>query len=103
MKLLFLCNQGQNRSKTAAQIFADRFETESAGLYSNNPVSVSQLRGADTIIVMEQRHRSEIATRFPEIYLQKRILSLAIPDIYRFNQPELVSLLKSRLAELQLL
>jgi len=100
MKLLFLCNQGQNRSKTAAQLFADRFETESAGLYNSNPVTKSPLAWADTIIVMEERHRTEIASRFPAIYLQKRILTLNIPDIFRYDQPELISLLKSRLAQL---
>ncbi len=100
MKLLFLCNQGQNRSKTAAQLFADRFETESAGLFCSDPVVLSQLRWADTIIVMEDRHRTEIARRFPAIYLQKRILTLSIPDIYRYDQPELLSLLKSSMTEL---
>ena len=100
MRILFICNQGQNRSKTAAQLFADRFETQSAGLFSRNPVAASQLCWADTIIVMEDRHRTEIASLFPAMYMRKRIVSLNIPDIYAYNQSELIDLLKTRMADL---
>ena len=94
MDILFICNQGKNRSKTAAQLFSGRFQTASAGLYSNTPVTETQLAQADVIIVMEEKHRTEIAERFPRVYLQKRILVLGIPDVYRYGQPELVQLLK---------
>ena len=49
---------------------------------------------------MEERHRQEIAYRFPRVYLHKQILMLGIPDIYRYGQPELVRLLKLRMSEL---
>jgi len=100
MKVLFICNQGQHRSKTAGEIFRDRFEAKSAGLYNSQPVTKRQLSWADTIIVMEDSRRTEIAERFPTIYLQKRILSFDIPDIYRWNQPELINLLKSKMDDL---
>jgi predicted protein tyrosine phosphatase len=96
MKILFICNQNQNRSRTAAELFKGRFETKSAGLFNSRPVTKSQISWADTVIVMEDSQRSEIAKRFPELYMQKRILSLDIPDIYSHNQPELVDLLKSK-------
>lgn len=100
MKVLFICNQNRNRSKTAKEIFRNKFETKSAGLYAARPITKKQLLRADAIIVMEDGQRREIAKRFPDIYMQKRILSLDIPDIYRYKQPELISILKSKVNEL---
>ena len=99
MNLLFICNQNKNRSKTAAELFKDRFKTKSAGLYNSKSVTKKQLSWADTIIVMEDAQRSEIAKKFPDIYMEKRIISLNIQDVYQFNQPELIDLLKSRMDE----
>ena len=97
MKVLFICNQNQNRSKTAEQLFKGKFETKSAGLYNDNPVTEKQISWADIVIVMEDGQRTEIANRFPKLYMQKKILSLNIPDMYFHNQPELVNMLKSRI------
>ncbi len=99
MKILFICNQKKNRSKTAELLFQKRFDARSAGLYNSNPVNEEDLHWADVIVVMEDAQRSEIGRRFPSAYLQKRIVSLDIPDIYRCNDPALVELLKQRMAE----
>ena len=96
MNVLFICNQNQNRSKTAAEIFKGEFNTKSAGLYNQKPVTGKQLSWADIVIVMEEDHRSEIAKRFPKQYMQKRILSFEIPDIFSYNDAKLVSTLKSK-------
>lgn len=96
MNVLLICNQGKNRSKTAAELFAGRFQIESAGLYSGPFVTDEQLRKADVTIVMEEKHRREIAKHFPSAYMQKQILVLEIPDIYCHGQPALVEALKSR-------
>lgn len=100
MNVLFICNQNENRSKTAANIFKNKFKTKSAGLYNEKPVTEKQLSWADTIIVMEDEQRSEIAKRFPKQYMQKQIFSLNIPDIYHYNQPELIEILKNKINEL---
>ena len=97
MKVLFICNQNENRSKTAEGLFKERFKTKSAGLFNEKPVAVKELDWADVIIVMEDFQRSEIAKRFPKHYIKKRILSLNIPDVYYYKQPELVNILKSRM------
>jgi len=81
-----------HRSKTAERIFKDKFETKSAGLYNDNPVSEEQLEWADLILVMEEHQREEIAKRFPKI--KKKIICLDIPDIYFYNQPALINKLK---------
>ena len=96
MRVLFICNQNQNRSKTAEEIFRESYETKSAGLYNEKPVSEKQIQWADLVVVMDDNQRLELSKRFPKQYLQKRILSLDIPDIYRYRQPELISLLNLR-------
>lgn len=100
MKVLFICNQNQNRSKTAEELFKDRFETRSAGLYNEKPVTKEQLEWADTVVVMEDEQRSEIAKRFPDVYLKKRIISLNVADVYFYNQPELIDVLGCKMEEL---
>lgn len=99
-KVLFICNQNQNRSKTAEEIFKNKFETKSAGLFNEKPVSEKELNWADIIFVMEDFQREEIAKRFPKQYMKKRILSLNIPDVYYYNQPELVMELKNKITKL---
>ena len=72
----------------------------SAGLYNTSPVTKNQLSWADAIIVMEGEQRAELARRFPEVYMQKRVLSLDISDVYHYNQPELVASLKAKMESL---
>lgn len=100
MRVLFVCNQNKHRSRTAEEVFKEFFETKSAGLYNEKPVSESELSWADTIAVMEEEQRIELAKRFPQVVMQKRIVSLGIPDVFRFNQPELIDALKSKVNEL---
>jgi len=47
-------------------------------------------------VVMEEAQRNELAKRFPEVYMQKRILSLEVPDVYQYRQPELMKMLKEK-------
>lgn len=100
MKVLFICNQNENRSKTAEEFFSGQFETKSAGLYNEKPVNVQQLKWADIVLVMEEVQRKELAKRFPKQYLKKQILSLDIPDVYFYNQPELIEVLKEKMSKL---
>jgi predicted protein tyrosine phosphatase len=100
MKVLFICNQGRHRSKTAEALFKSKFETKSAGLYCANPVNEQQLSWADVVAVMEDDQRTELSQRFPKQFMMKRIVSLNIPDCYKFNDPDLVELLKSKVGKL---
>ncbi len=97
MKLLFICNQNQNRSKTAEELFKDKFETRSAGLYNEKPVTKEQLEWADIIVVMEDEQRLELSKRFPRIYMKKKIISLNVPDTYSYGQSELKEILKMKM------
>ncbi len=100
MNLLFVCNQNKHRSKTAEELFNESFITKSAGLFNEKPVTKKELLWANTVVVMEDHQRTEIAKRFPDEYLQKKILSLNIPDIYQFNQSELITLLQNKMKNL---
>lgn len=100
MKVLFICNQNQNRSKTAEELFRSRFTTKSAGLFNERPVSEKEIAWADVVFVMTDEQRAEIARRFPKQYMKKRIVSLDIPDAYHYYDPELVELLSKRVGEL---
>jgi predicted protein tyrosine phosphatase len=99
MNVLFICNQNKHRSKTAEELFKDKFETKSAGLYSQKPVTTKQMAWADVIMVMEEEQRHELAKRFPKVYLQKRILNLNVPDTYGYKDPRLIESLKSKMEE----
>jgi predicted protein tyrosine phosphatase len=100
MKVLFICNQNQNRSKTAEHIFKGHFETASAGLYNDTPVSAEEIDWADIIVVMEDAMIAELNMRFPALYLKKKIISLKIPDTYMYGDDTLIRILHSRMNEL---
>jgi predicted protein tyrosine phosphatase len=99
MKVLFICNQNQNRSKTAEQLFKKKFDTKSAGLYNENPVKAKDIEWADIVLVMEDAQRKELSVRFPKLYLKKQIISLDIPDTYYYNQPSLIQVLNEKVAK----
>jgi len=99
MKVLFICNQNKNRSKTAEKIFNKKFKTKSAGLYNGNLVNKEFLIWSDIVFVMEEKQRAEIGRRFPKQYLIKKIISLNIPDIYSYDQPELIEILKLKMKD----
>jgi len=100
MKVLFVCNQNKHRSKTAEEIFKDKFETKSAGLFGGELLDENSLSWADVVCVMEDFQRTEIGKRFPSLYLKKRIISLDVPDVYNIGQPELIILLQRNISKI---
>ncbi|MBN1792468.1 phosphotyrosine protein phosphatase [Candidatus Woesearchaeota archaeon] len=86
LKVLFICNQNLNRSKTAEEIFGDDYETRSAGLFNEKPVTREQLLWADVVVSMEDFQRKELSERFPDVCI--------------YYQPELVRILRSKMAGL---
>ncbi|MDD5132889.1 MAG: phosphotyrosine protein phosphatase [Candidatus Nanoarchaeia archaeon] len=103
MKVLFVCNQNENRSKTAEELFKDKFETKSVGLFNSKPITEKELSWADLVVVMEDHQRTEISKRFPKLYLQKQIISFNIPDVYTYNQKELIAILEDKFEDIILL
>ncbi|MFH1649229.1 MAG: phosphotyrosine protein phosphatase [Candidatus Woesearchaeota archaeon] len=100
MHLLFICNQGENRSRTAAELFADNAETASAGLYGDKPVTELELIWADRIIVMETYQKKDLMFKYGDLLMKKKpIIILDVPDVYKYKQTELVALLKRKWVE----
>ena len=91
MNLLFVCNQGKYRSRTAAELFGGRF----AGVF--NGLKEEDLQWADVVYVFEEHQRTEIGKQFPAQYLNKRILNLDIPDNYGYMNAKLVDVLRRKL------
>lgn len=100
LKLLFICNQNKNRSKTAEEMLKTKFETKSAGLFNEKPVQEKTIAWADAVIVMEDAQRKELAKRFPKQYMQKKILTLNIPDVFSYNQETLKEIINKKVKHL---
>lgn len=100
--ILFVCSQNRLRSPTAEQVFADHpgLEVSSAGTNhdAENPLTAELVTWADLIVVMERQHRVKLQQRFRAALRGQRIICLDIPDDYAFMDPELVALLKTRMA-----
>jgi len=103
MKLLFVCTANSIRSATAHAIYENdsRFEVKSAGIDKTATTVLTEeiVNWADSIVVMEKCHRNYIRKHFPNIYKNKKIVCLHIPDNYDYMQPELIALLKERVED----
>jgi len=97
-KLLFVCSRNQWRSPTAEAIWRRRpgFDVRSAGTSPNarKPIGPADIRWADVIFVMEQKHLKRLRADYAPLLQDKRLHVLDIPDEYRFMDPELVDMLE---------
>ncbi len=102
-RALFICSQNRLRSPTAEQVFAGwpDVETDSAGLGGDAsvPLSPEQIAWATVIFVMEKAHRQRLGQRFRKYLNGKKVICLDIPDDYAFMQPELISLLETKVGK----
>ena len=92
--LLFICSRNQWRSPTAEKIFKQKgFSTRSAGTSPNarNTVSVSDIKWANLIFVMEKKHKNRIIAKFTSLVDHTPIHILDIPDEYKFMDTDLIS------------
>jgi predicted protein tyrosine phosphatase len=98
-RFLFICSQNRLRSPTAEQIFANRVETESAGLKNDaeNPVTPELLEWAEVIFVMERAHRTKLSQKFKRHLNGKRVVCLDIPDNFDYMALELIALLEAKM------
>lgn len=98
MNILFICTYNRWRSLTAEKMFANRrgVRVKSAGIASTARVKVTSkiIKWSDLIFVMEARHRDYLFDNFSDLVEGKQIICLDIPSGYRYNEPELIELLK---------
>lgn len=101
-RILFICSKNRWRSPTAEHLFAGRpgIECTSAGLShdAKTPLSGELVEWADTIFVMEKAHKAKLAAKYRAHLAGKRVVCLNIPDNYRYMDPALVELLRTRVA-----
>jgi len=70
----------------------------SAGTSRNarHPLTVRDIRWADIIFVMEDKHAQRIRAEFRDETRHKAMHVLDIPDDYKFMDPELVDLITTK-------
>jgi protein-tyrosine phosphatase len=102
-RILFVCTANVDRSRTAEDLYRGdpRYEVLSAGVasFATKPVTRDLLLWADRVFVMserEDRHRTLIKLRFPEI--DRPIVDLEVEDRWGRGDPELVRRLLRKLA-----
>lgn len=98
MNILFICSRNQWRSPTAETVWRKHpgISVRSAGTSPNarKTVGPADIRWADIIIVMEQKHKSRLVADFTRLLDHKPIHVLEIPDEYKYMDPERVDILK---------
>lgn len=104
MKLLFICSRNQWRSPTGERIWrkVEGVEARSAGTSRNarHHVTRDDIRWADAILVMEEKHAERLRAEFRDEVRYKALHVLDIPDDYAFMDEELVELLRVKTAAL---
>lgn len=100
VKVLFVCSKNQWRSPTGEAVFArvDGVSTRSAGTArsARRKITIADIRWADLILVMEDKHASRIRADFRQDVAYKAIHVLDIPDDYPYMGEELVELIRMK-------
>ena len=103
-KLLFVCSENRLRSPTTEAVFSQYEGVEAIGAGTNadaiTPVSGDLMEWADIILVMEKTHKNKVSSKYNDLLKGKRLVVLDIPDNYECMQPELIQLLKSKVAKI---
>lgn len=102
IRVLFVCHQNRKRSATAERIFGKDpgLDVRSAGTSQDALVQVNtrMLDWADIVFVMDEHQCAALSRAFSHHRAIGRIVTLGIDDDYEFLSPELVTLLRERVA-----
>ncbi len=106
-KVLLICSANKDRSKTAEDYFAAKYQDivfESAGtnqktcnMLGTNYINTALLEKADAIYVMEQKHADAIQSVFGNSYFRK-ITVLHVKDTFKYGSKELIEILESKIS-----
>lgn len=98
LHILFICSRNKWRSKTAESIFkkTKNLIVMSAGTENSARIKVNQkmIDIADIIFVMEKKHKERINNKFSNV-TSKKVITLDIPDEYKYMDTELIEILNS--------
>lgn len=104
INVLFVCSKNQWRSPTAETIWRShgKLNVRSGGTSPNARHHVSQedIRWADVIMVMEEKHKSRLKAEYTRVLDFKPIHVLDIPDEYQYMDEELVEQLKQAVSSI---
>ena len=104
INVLFVCSKNQWRSPTGESVFRKTpgLSVRSAGTSrsAKRTVTVADIRWADIILVMEDKHRSRLRAQFRDEVRYKDVHVLDIPDDYRFMDPELIEIIRDKVEPL---
>ena len=106
MNILCICNQGENRSRTTAEMLSalGKYEVKYDGFYTDRYNEVSKQREifnpknldwANKIIVFEEAHE-ELLKKYGYSYWGKSY-NFNIEDMYHYNQKSLIQIIKEKL------
>jgi predicted protein tyrosine phosphatase len=94
LHVLFVCSRNQWRSPTAETVWRNHpaLSVRSAGTSPNarHHVSEQDLRWAETIFVMEEKHKTRLMAAYGHIMNGKPVHVLDIPDEYKYMDADLV-------------
>lgn len=100
IRVLFVCSRNQWRSPTGEAVFrrVHGVEARSAGTTraARHTITMDDIRWADVILVMEQKHKSRLQAEFRDAVRYMPLHVLDIPDDYAFMDEELVALLQAK-------
>lgn len=105
MKLLFVCNQGRNRSKQARELVESEatkrgweVETQSVGIHSDvMPLTQALMDWGDIIFLFQEDHQVLLQERYPRAMFRMRCVLIPVDDIYDYGSPVLKKKLRSKL------
>jgi len=102
-KLLFVCSRNRLRSPTAEAVLNGVETVTAISAGTNNdaetPLSGDLVEWADIIYVMETAHKKKITRKFGTQLKHTPVRNLAIPDNYKFMEPDLVAIIKAKFPE----
>ncbi|WP_202413471.1 low molecular weight protein tyrosine phosphatase family protein [Duganella sp. CY15W] len=94
INVLFVCSKNQWRSPTAEAVWRGhpKLNVRSGGTSPNarHHVSEDDIRWADVILVMEEKHKSRLKAEYTRVLDFKPIHVLDIPDDYKYMDAELI-------------
>lgn len=106
--ILFVCSANKQRSKTAEDYFSEHYNNinfQSAGTNvklckreGTNPLDGMMMQNAELVFVMENKHKTDIR-QITENQYSDKIIVLNIPDIYKYNDKELIKILCSKVKD----
>lgn len=91
-KVLFVCSMGILRSATGSRIYGNKYNTRSAGTYSEALIQINDqlLMWADQIVFVNKENFHMANKQYNEIMEKKDVKVLNIPDTHPHMHPEII-------------